>query len=216
MACSHEHHACGHAHDDADHVRPGEGQQDYLYSSIDRDQVSALNERTPGSARAVIRPFDDRYSSDGALESDVDDDLLLHIPFAGSVQLRALLLRTGPGPTTPRAVHLYKNCENLDLEEAAEGKPAQKLESIPDSSDVVEIPLLAARFPDVQTITLYVPGALRASDDPRTSISFVGFRGEPRMKQRGGPQQIVYEAAPRAADHPVRGTAEAPLRKGGT
>lgn len=212
MSCSHEHHhACGHAHDDEDHVRPGEGQQDSLYASIDRDSVSALNERVEGSVRGIVRPFDERMRTDLVLESDVDDELIIHIPFTGSVQLRALVLRSGPGPSTPRAIHLYKNRESLDFDEAADGKPNQKLESIPDSNDVVEIPLLAARFPDVQSITLYIPGALRATEgaDPRVSISYLGFRGASRASQRGGPAQIVYESAPRTADHPVRGTADA-------
>ena len=41
--CGHEHHH--HHGDDADHVKPGEGQQDLLYAAIDREQVSALNEQ---------------------------------------------------------------------------------------------------------------------------------------------------------------------------
>ncbi|WFD00228.1 hypothetical protein MYAM1_002976 [Malassezia yamatoensis] len=211
MSCSHEHSACGHAHDDADHVKPGEGQQNLLYASIDRDAISALNEQQQGSAREIVRPYDERMQTEHTLESDVDDDLIITIPFTGSVQIRALILRSGPGPTTPRAIHLFKNCEALDFDEAQQRTPTQKLESIPESNDVVEIPLLAARFPDVQLITLYIPGALRTrqGQDPKTSLSYLGFRGEARASHRSGPAQVVYEAAPRTSDHSVRGTTEA-------
>ena len=147
------------------------------------------------------------------LESDVDDELIVHVPFTGSVRLRALLIRSGPGHATPRSVHLYKNLPSLDFEDAASEmpKPLQKLTSIPESSEVVEIPLLAARVPDVQTLTLYMPGCLgteRGRPDSHTRISFLGFRGESRVQQRSGPATIVYEAAPRATDHTrVDGTA---------
>lgn len=157
-------------------------------------------------AAGIIKPYDARLSDAPALETDVDDDLIVHVPFAGSVRLRALLLRTGPGAATPAAVHLYKNVGALDFEDAAQGTPppTQKLESIPDTSDVVEIPLLAARFPDVQSLTLYVPrsvGGERGAPDAHTRITYLGFRGEARVHQRSGPASIVYEAAPRATDH---------------
>ena len=194
--CSHEH-----RHDDADHVKPGEGQQDLLYLAVDRDRITALNEREAGSAARVVKPYDARLDETHVLESDVDDELLITVPFTGSVRVRALLLRSGPGGATPRAVHLYKNAESLDFDDAADESPppTQKLTSVPETSEVVEIPLLAARFPDVQALTLYIPGSLGGA---RTRLSFLGFRGEARVAQRSGPAQIVYEDAPRAADHP--------------
>ena len=51
--CGHEHH---HGHDDADHVKAGEGQQDILFLDVDREQVTALNEKQTGSAAHIIRP----------------------------------------------------------------------------------------------------------------------------------------------------------------
>lgn len=170
-------------------------------------------ELTQGSAKYIIKPYDARLDETHVLESDVDDELIIQVPFAGSVKLRALLLRTGPGAETPRAVHLYKNLTSLDFEDAAQESPppTQKLTSIPETAEMVEIPLLAARFPDVTTLTIFVPGSLgseRGATEPRTRITFLGFRGESRVQHRDGPQSIVYEAAPRATDHvKVHGTA---------
>lgn len=214
MACAHEH-GCGHGHghDDADHVKPGEGEQNLLYLAIDRERISALNEQRAGMAPSIIKPYDERLDETRFLESDVDDELMIHVPFAGSVKLRALLLKTGPEGATPRAVHLYKNTDQLNFDDAAQESPAptQKLASIPVSRDAIEIPLLAARFPDVQSLTIYIPGSLDGergtSADPHTRIYFLGFRGEERALQREGPQAILYEAAPRATDHTkVHGT----------
>ena len=97
MACAHEH-GCGHGHghDDADHVKPGEGEQNLLYLAIDRERVSALNEQRAGMAPSIIKPYDERLDETRFRESDVDDELMIHVPFAGSVKLRALLLKTGP------------------------------------------------------------------------------------------------------------------------
>lgn len=210
MSC--HNHSCGHEHDDADHIRPGEGQQDLLYLSVDRDQVTALNEKVSGSGSAIIKPYDGRNDETRFLESDLDDDLLIHIPFAGSVRIRSLLLKSGPADETPRAIHIYKNADQLPIEDAAAESPppTQKLTSIPESRDVVEIPLLAARFPDVQSITLYVPGSRggeRGLTDPHTRIYYIGFRGEALVLRRAGPQNLIYESAPRATDHTrIRGT----------
>ena len=39
-------------------------------------------------------------------DEDVDDQLILRIPFSGSVKLRSLLLKTGPASHTPTKIRL--------------------------------------------------------------------------------------------------------------
>ncbi|EPQ31010.1 uncharacterized protein PFL1_01199 [Pseudozyma flocculosa PF-1] len=211
--------SCGHAHDDDDHVKPGEGQQDLLYSCINRDGVIALNEETPGSGVKVLKPYDQRASEDEYLESSADDQLILYIPFTGSVKLRSMMLKTGPADQTPSEIHLYVNRDDLDFDAANElsalpdtataaaggqGRPAQKLTSIPVTRDPVEIPLKPAKFPDVRSISLFVPSSV-GGDTSR--IYFVGFKGEHRQMRREGPTNIIYEAAPSLKDHQkVKGT----------
>ena len=57
-------------------------------------QIWALNEASPGSARAIFRPWDDRLNLDAPalLSNDDDPELLIHIPFDGTVKLRAICL----------------------------------------------------------------------------------------------------------------------------
>ena len=82
--CGHEHH---HGHDDADHVKAGEGQQDILFLDVDREQVTALNEKQTGSAAHIIRPYDQRMSDSPLLESDVDDELMVYVPFLSLIHI---------------------------------------------------------------------------------------------------------------------------------
>ncbi|KAN0065845.1 hypothetical protein ACQY0O_000975 [Thecaphora frezii] len=216
----HDHGACAHSHGDDGHVKPGQGQQDLLYSCIDRTGVVALNEQTSGSGARILKPYDSRNDETTYLESDADDQLLLHIPFTGSVKLRSLLVKTGPSTQTPNEIHLFTNRNDLDFDlandlsslpdtparggAAGDGRPAQKLTSIPVTREVVEIPLKPAKFPDVTSVTLFVPASQGADT---TRIYFVGFKGEHRQWSREGPTNIVYEAAPSVKNHnKIKGT----------
>ena len=42
------------------------------------------------------------------IESDADDQLILRVPFTGSVKLRSLLLRAGPLSQTPTKIRLVR------------------------------------------------------------------------------------------------------------
>lgn len=55
--CAHQHH--DHGGDDA-HVGPELGIQYTLYTKIDLDNVTCLNEATEGSGKTVFKPWDER------------------------------------------------------------------------------------------------------------------------------------------------------------
>ena len=102
MPHEHQHGACGcGSHADDAHQLPGEGVQDVLLGCIDHAGVEVLNERVRGSGARLLRAYDAREDESQCCESDVDEQLLLRIPFTGPVKLRALLLKSGPGDETP-------------------------------------------------------------------------------------------------------------------
>ncbi|PWN52384.1 DUF1000-domain-containing protein [Violaceomyces palustris] len=212
MSCSHQHHSCGHNHgegDDDDHVEPGQGQQDLLYSLIDKQGVTCLNESSPDMALAILKPFDQRKDETTYLESDCDDQLILRIPFTSSVKIRSLLFKSGPPDQTPDQLHLYVNLDHqpLDFDSAASSTPppTSKLESVPVTREVVEFPLRASKFSDVRNLTIFVPSSLGGET---SRIYFLGFKGESsNVGRSAAPTNIVYESAPRLQDHAkVKGT----------
>lgn len=86
MSCEHEHH--GHSHDDHGH---GDGHdhshdlapalQSNLYSQIQFDKIRTLNEAESRSgARIVQKEWRDRLQDEPVLESDADEQLLMHVP----------------------------------------------------------------------------------------------------------------------------------------
>lgn len=156
-----------------------------------------MNEQRPSMGMEIIKPWAERNDEMRYLESDADDQLIIRIPFTGQVKLRSLLLKAGPTDQTPAALHLYPNLDNLDFEEASQGThpaPAQKLESIAVSRDVIEYPLRTAKLSAVRSLTIFVPSSVGGSDTSR--IYFLGLRGEWQDLRREGPTNIIYEAAP--------------------
>jgi len=77
---SHDHsHSNGSAHDHTDDLTPA--LQNLLHSQIDYDAIRTLNEATSGSGRAVCRkPWSQRLDPTPELESDADEQLIMHIP----------------------------------------------------------------------------------------------------------------------------------------
>jgi len=121
------------SHEDHNHDDSRAGPRDNLYQYIDRPNVVALN--TSGDISKVIKPWHRRLVENEFIRSDVDDQLILHIPFTGSVKLRALLLRTGPTDRTPTKVALFANEGCLDFED--DKIPTQEFD-IPQSVEVGE------------------------------------------------------------------------------
>lgn len=153
-------------------------------------------------ATKVIKPYDQREDETMFVESSVDDQMIIRIPFIGSVKLRALVLKAGPSDKTPSEVHVYANREELDFDAANDGTPApeQKLSSIAVTRQAVEYPLKTAKFNNVRSLHLFIPGTVGSAET--TNIYYIGLKGEwLGIQNRQGPTNIVYESAPQVKDH---------------
>ncbi len=74
----------GHAHDHSDDITPA--LQYSLYQHIIFDEITTLNEVAPHSGRAIVKKtWDERLDEQPELESDADQELLMHIPYASLV-----------------------------------------------------------------------------------------------------------------------------------
>jgi hypothetical protein len=204
----HQHnHNCGHeAHDhdhDHDHDSSDLGPQDNLYSKIDRSNVTALNTTAAGSpGPEVIKPWHQRLDESVSLVSDADDQMIIRVPFTGSIKLRAILLKTGPADQTPSKVFLFANEETLDFQDIADKTPVQELD-IAQGREVGEYIVKTAKFSNVTSVTLFFPSSQGADN---IQIYYLGFLGQ-WTERKKDPLLTVYEAQANPADHKkIQGT----------
>lgn len=148
-------------------------------------------------------------------------DLTNSSSFTAQVKLHALLIRTSPGGSAPRTLHLFLNRDDLDFSSAEDAQPTQTFE-LSRTSDVQEIPVKRALFAGTRRLTLFFPDNFASAgeadpedgeDEETTRVSYLGFKGEWSALGRA-PLNIVYESAARPSDHVVRG-AEANQMGGG-
>jgi len=165
-----------------------------VFAHIDRDNVIALN--STGEGKLVIKPWDERLDEQVYIESDADDQLIIRVPFTGSVKLRSLLLKSGPGDQTPAKVALFANIDNLDFSDAQDKEPLQQFD-VAVGREVGEYSLKPAKFPNVSTITLFFPASQGAET---TRIYYIGFLGQ-WSERKQDPVITVYEARANLADH---------------
>ncbi|OBZ72242.1 PITH domain-containing protein P35G2.02 [Grifola frondosa] len=185
-----------HDHDHDHDVPESQGQRDNLFSRIDRANVVAFNAEFPGKGPEIIKPWNERLDEQEFLESDSDDQMIIRVPFTGSVKLRALLLKAGPADQTPTKVALYANAEDLDFSNITDCKPTQEF-IVPIGRDVGEYHVMAAKFPNATSITLFFPSSQGADT---TRIYYVGFLGQ-WSERKYEPVITVYESQPNFADH---------------
>ncbi|KAG6911690.1 hypothetical protein DXG01_007940 [Tephrocybe rancida] len=194
---SHDHGSCGdESHDhDHDHDTSDLGPQDNLYIHIDRPNVAALN--TNGSGQEVIKPWHQRLDESVSIESDADDQIIIRIPFTGSVRLRSLLLKTGPTDQTPSQVHLYANAANLDFDDVVSRKPTQEF-AVAQGREVGEYAVKTTQFSNISSLTLFFPASQGADT---TQLYYVGLLGH-WTERKNNPVITVYETQANIADHP--------------
>lgn len=183
-------------------IPESEGYRDNLFSRIDRDNVVALNAAEPGKGPEVIKPWDKRLDEEAYLESDADDQMIIRVPFTGSVKLRALLLKAGPADQTPTKVLLYNNIEHADFSVLSDLQPTQEFNVAP-GREVGEYHVMPAKFPNATSVTLFFPGS---QGGDTTRIYYVGVLGQ-FSERKNQPLLTVYESRPNLADHEkIQGT----------
>ena len=78
--CHDEHdHSEGTAHDHTDDLTPA--LQNHIYQQIDFTAINTLNESEPRSGSEIVqKTWQDRLDPQPELQSDADEQLLMHIP----------------------------------------------------------------------------------------------------------------------------------------
>ncbi|OJK02940.1 PITH domain-containing protein [Aspergillus brunneoviolaceus CBS 621.78] len=208
MSGHHHHHGHGggHCHDEDGHDHSNDitpAIQSLLYSQVQFDSITTLNEATPKSGAAIVKKtWAERLNDEPELESDADEQLLMYIPFTGQVKVHSLLVYTAPTPSAPKTLKLFKNRDDIDFATASELSPTQTIE-IPQpvaGADVFEIPLNRAHWNATTSITLFFEDNWSDGEEDVTKVGYVGFKGT-FMALNREPVNFLYEAAANPNDH---------------
>ncbi|PPQ89233.1 hypothetical protein CVT25_001312 [Psilocybe cyanescens] len=171
-----------------------------LFRVIDRDNVYGLNLTVPEDAKQVIKPWDEREDNAKYIDSNVDDQLIIHIPFTQNVRIRSVLIKMGRGELTPRHLRIYANHSTIvDFSDIESTKPQLNISLLEGETGVVEYPLRVASFVSVHSLSLFFSESV-GGDNSR--IYFIGFKGDMRSVKREANSRLEVPA-PNAADAPL-------------
>ncbi|KAH9478733.1 PITH domain-containing protein [Psilocybe cubensis] len=171
-----------------------------LFRVIDRDNVHGLNLTVPEDAKEVIKPWDEREETTKFIESNVDDQLIIHIPFTQNVRIKSVLIKLGRGEVTPRHLRIYTNHNHIvDFADTENTKPQLNISLLEGETRVVEYPLRVASFVSVHSLSLFFSDSI-GGDVSR--LYYLGFKGDMRSVKREANSRLEVPA-PNAADAPL-------------
>ena len=183
-------HICNCAQEHADSI---EGVDErWLYWDIDTENVRCLNEDEEHTVLHAIKPRAERHDTTKWLESDADEQLIIKIPFTGSVKLKCFSLGSGPGGHGPLKVKAFINRDDIDFDNVNAIPPVQEWELPPDNPVDAYHMFKVAKFGQVRTLTLFVDTNY---GNDTTQITYLNFRGI-FTHIHTGPVEAVYELKP--------------------
>lgn len=130
----HAHGACGHEHaehggHEHDHGQDEGGEAWALYEKIDTDRLLCLNEKRRDSLKDVLRPWHQRLDTTlPTLESDMDEQLLMCIPFVSPVKIKSIAILGAGDEGNPAVMSAYVNQETMDFSSTESTRPVQTWE----------------------------------------------------------------------------------------
>jgi hypothetical protein len=167
---------------------------DLLNSDSDFGNVRTLFEsRAPSSVGKGKGAASD---SKDWVESDVDEQLMLYIPFTSTVKLHTIQITSLPPksddddddetPVRPKTIHLYTNRQhNLGFEEAEDIPATQTIEVKPEDWDeksgTAKLELRFVKFQNISSVVLFVADGDGDAEKTRIDrIRLIGEAGEKR------------------------------------
>jgi hypothetical protein len=163
--------------------------------------VHCLNEHEPGAGKNIIKPWDQRLTKNPYLESSVDEELILTIPFTVSVNIKSITVIGGDEESCPDRVKLFKNRDDIDFSNADDTTPEQSLDIAYDKKGEVDLMVRPSKFQNVNQLVLYFPSNYGAES---TNIQYIGIKGTSTSYRRGVVENAVYESKPQLSDHTIQ------------
>jgi len=171
-----------------------------LYTKIDKENLTCLNEKRDGSAKEIFKPWEERLTMNTIVESDVDEELLFNIPFTGNIKLKGIIIVAPDDDSHPGRMRLFKNQPNMSFDDVRV-EALQEYELHRDPSGCLEYATRVMNFSSVHHLTIHFPTNF---GNDVTQICYIGLRGEWQPPQRREIAIANYEIRPNLADHKVR------------
>ncbi|KAJ3118506.1 hypothetical protein HK098_005913 [Nowakowskiella sp. JEL0407] len=170
-----------------------------LFRQIDIPKVRCLNESVPDSAKSVFKTWDNRFDTTLYLESDVDEELIIFIPFTASLKVKSIAVRGGSDGQSPNLMKAFVNREDVDFDTVGSMTPDQEWSMVSAQNTIKEIPeypTRIAKFTALRNLTLYFPSNFGADT---SVILYIGLKGEHTEFTRDPIINTVYELSPNPA-----------------
>ncbi|KAL9393317.1 hypothetical protein Peur_012602 [Populus x canadensis] len=129
------------------------GQVDLL-DFVDFSGVECLNQSTSHSLSNAIKQG---YREDDGLnlESDADEQLLIHIPFNQVIKLHSIAIK-GPEEDGPKTVKLFSNKEHMGFSNVNDYPPSDTVVLSPDTLKGKPVVLKYVKFQNVLSLTIFI------------------------------------------------------------
>jgi len=164
-----------------------------LYGLIDKQNVHGLNLAVPEDAKAIIKPWDEREDTTKYADSNVDDQVVIHVPFAENVRLRSISLKLGRGELAPRHLRIYANHATIvDFEDAEVTKPQVDVTLQEGEVGITEYPLNTPAFANIHSLSVFFS---EAAGGETSRLYYIGFKGETRIQRKEGQSKLAIPAA---------------------
>ncbi|OMJ24693.1 PITH domain-containing protein, partial [Smittium culicis] len=142
--------------------------KDSLYSKIDIDNVVCLNEKDFGTGKLIFKPFNLRLDTSKFVESDCEEEILLHVPFTGMVKLKSIVVWGGPGNCAPKKLKVIINRDDIDFDNVTTLPATQEFDLVEGSAEPVEYLTRMSKFNNVRNINLHFHGNFSNGSDETT------------------------------------------------
>ena len=152
-----------------------EAYMDITNAAIDKAQVNCLNQNDD-DGHVVSNIF----SGEGYLESDCDEQLLIHIPLRAECKIHSIKIVSSQSPASaPKTIQIFVNNPHLDFGSAEETHPVQTFKLKPSdlSPDSPPLTLDFVLYQKVTCLSIFVKS--NQGDDDRTIINRFYLVGVP-------------------------------------
>ncbi|KAF0383902.1 DUF1000-domain-containing protein [Gigaspora margarita] len=139
---------------------------------ITLNQVDCLNLKENHVAKSI-------FTKDGSfIESDVDEQLLISVPFNQAVKLHSIKLVSKDIEHAPKTIKLYANRINIGFDETDSTEETQLLQlTQKDYEENAIVPLRFVKFQNVTNISLFIEDNI--GDEETTVLKELIFIGSP-------------------------------------